>query len=80
MPNLSLKNMPQDLYERIRRSAEEHRRSMNSEILVTLETAMGSHRLDPDDFITRVEALQSRIKATPLTDDFLRKAKEDGRR
>lgn len=80
VPNLSLKNVPPDLYERLRRSAQEHRRSLNSEILYTLEEAFRSPRIDPVRFLEEVSTLQRKVKVRPLTDDFLRKAKEEGRR
>ncbi|MBI4871260.1 MAG: Arc family DNA-binding protein [Candidatus Riflebacteria bacterium] len=80
MPNLSLKNVSEDLYQRLQRKAVEHRRSLNSEILCTLEEALRTTRVDPDSFLARVEAIQRRIKGAPLTDELLREAKEEGRR
>ena len=37
---LTLKNIPDDVYDRLKRSAETHRRSMNSEAIVCLEAAL----------------------------------------
>lgn len=80
MPNLSLKNVPEDLYRRLQRKAVEHRRSLNSEILCTLEEALRTTRVDPDAFLARVDSIQQRVKGAPLTDELLRQAKEGGRR
>ncbi|HNS57464.1 MAG TPA: Arc family DNA-binding protein, partial [Nitrosomonas europaea] len=37
---LTLKNIPDDVYERLKVAAEVHRRSLNSEIIVCLETVL----------------------------------------
>lgn len=37
---LTLKNIPDDIYERLKLSAEANRRSMNSEAIVCMETAL----------------------------------------
>lgn len=80
MMNLSLKNVPDELYQRLRDRAQDHRRSLNSEILFTLEQATKSVPIDPEDFLKRVASIQVKIKGPPLTDEFIRTAKEVGRR
>lgn len=37
---LTLKNIPDDVYDRLKLSAEAHRRSMNSEVIVCLEEVL----------------------------------------
>jgi antitoxin FitA len=37
---LTLKNIPDDVYERLKLSAQTHRRSMNSEAIVCLEAVL----------------------------------------
>ena len=51
MPTITLKNIPEKLYERLKESAADHRRSLNSEIIVRLEHALLSARIDPDAFL-----------------------------
>lgn len=79
MPTLTIKNIPTELYERLKKRAQEHRRSVNSEVIFCLERALRGRRVDPETFLSRVEALQKQITLPPLTDDVLRKAKEEGR-
>jgi plasmid stability protein len=49
--NLTLKNIPEEVYKRLKSAAEAHRRSLNSEAIVCLEAALlprrgaGSERL-----------------------------------
>ena len=79
MPTLTIKNIPVDLYERLKKRAQEHRRSVNSEVIFCLERALRGRRVDPETFLSRIEALQKQIALPPLTDDILRRAKEEGR-
>jgi plasmid stability protein len=74
--NLTIKNVPKELYQRLKRSAEQHRRSLNSEILVNLEKAIRSARIDVDDFLVRLDRLHGELSLPPLTDDVLRGAKK----
>ncbi len=80
MPNITVKSIPDELYERIRRSATEHRRSMNKEIIHCLERALLPRREDPTAFLARADALRRQSNLPPLTDDILRQAKAEGRK
>lgn len=46
MANLSLKNIPDDLYAQLRASAEDNRRSINGEIIYMLERSLRPNRRD----------------------------------
>jgi plasmid stability protein len=58
---LTLKNIPDDVYERLKRSAEAHRRSMNSEAIVCLETVLLSSRPAPSERLARARALRGAL-------------------
>lgn len=75
MPTLTVKNIPDELYERLKLSAAEHRRSLNSEILVCLERALFSERVDPQAVLARADSLRRRAALAPVTDDLLRDAR-----
>lgn len=79
MPSLTVKNIPEEIYDRLKKSAAVHRRSINKEVIYCLDRALGSTRLDPDAFLARLDLLQQKIRVSPLTDRVLRKAKEEGR-
>jgi len=79
MPSLTIKNVPPKLYQRLKESARDHRRSINSEVIFYLERAFTSRRVDPEQFISRLEDLQQHISAPALTDKMLREAKDKGR-
>lgn len=79
MPSLTIKNIPVELYDRLKKRARERRRSVNSEVIICLEQALRCGRVDPEAFLSRIEALQTQITLPPLTDEILRGAKEEGR-
>ncbi|MGB6067910.1 MAG: Arc family DNA-binding protein [Desulfomonilaceae bacterium] len=79
MPNMTIKNIPDDLYEKLKKRAQAHDRSMNSEVIFCLKRALQGGRVDPEAFLARVEAMQQQVSMPPLTDEILRRAKEEGR-
>jgi hypothetical protein len=48
MPTITVKNIPPDLYQRLKQSAEANRRSINSEVIVCIEKAVCSRKLQPE--------------------------------
>jgi plasmid stability protein len=48
MPTLVLRNVPDDLYQRLKETAAEHRRSMTQEAIVSLRTALEGRGEPPD--------------------------------
>ena len=79
MHNFTLKNIPENLYKRIKTAAQENRRSMNSEILTRLDHSLKSARIDLDVFIQDLENFQQTLQIPPLTDELLHQAKKNGR-
>lgn len=58
---LTLKNIPDEVYQRLKASAETHRRSLNSEAIVCLESVLMPGRVDPIERIARARALRSTL-------------------
>lgn len=58
---LTLKNIPDEVYERLKASAETHRRSLNSEAIVCLEAVLLPGRVDPGERIARAQALRAAL-------------------
>jgi plasmid stability protein len=80
MPTLTIKGMPDPLYLRLKQRAQEHRRSLNSEILVALEQVVAAAPPDARALLARADALRKKLHVSPLTDARLRAAKAHGRR
>jgi plasmid stability protein len=58
MPTITLKNIPEDLHQRLRDRAARHHRSLNAEILACLEGAVRSEPVDPKAFVARIRDLR----------------------
>ncbi len=79
MPTLTIKGLPDALYRRLKQQAEAHRRSLNGEIIVCLERAVGAGQADPDTWLHEARAFRERLRLRPLTDRQLRAARQAGR-
>ena len=77
MPSLTLKNVPEDLHQRLKEQAERHRRSMNQEAIWILEQALCPTRRDAEEVIAEAEALNREIGKT--FPDIVNEAKKEGR-
>lgn len=58
---LTLKNIPDEVYERLKASAEAHRRSLNSEAIVCLESALLPGRVAVSERLARARALRAAL-------------------
>jgi plasmid stability protein len=55
--SLSIKNVPDDVLERLRERAKRNRRSMQGELITILEEAVGPGKITMAEAIRRVKAL-----------------------
>ncbi len=77
--NFTLKNVPDRLYQRLKASAAQNRRSINAEAIRCLETVLESRRLSADDFLARAQEHRRRNPDIFVTDFEIREAKREGR-
>jgi plasmid stability protein len=61
MRTLTLKNVPDELYEELKCRAAAHRRSLNQEAIVSLSNAL--ERRDPAVLLAQADALRERLAA-----------------
>ncbi len=76
---LTLKNIPDEIYARLKLAAGLHRRSLNSEAIVCLEAVLTPAKLTPGERVARARRLRadlSAVKFRPRDIDALRR---DGR-
>ena len=80
MASLTVRGIPDELLERMRRSAELHRRSLNSEAIAAFESAAAPTPFDPQEMLARVRALHAQIGSVrTLTPEELEEAINEGR-
>ncbi len=79
MPTLTIRNIPEDLYAHLKHQAAINRRSLNSEVIVCIERAARSRRIQPEAYLENARRLRERTAQYPLDDDEFNAAKMAGR-
>lgn len=80
MASITVKNIPEDIYERLKQSAKANRRSINGEIIVIIEDAVKSRKIAPEVLLVRARQLREKTADYTITDDEFTLAKQAGRR
>lgn len=76
---LTLKNIPDEVYDRLKLSAEAHRRSMNSEAIVCLEAVLLPAKIAPADRLARARELRGSLQHSKFRASDIDKLKREGR-
>ena len=79
MATITVKNIPDDLYSLLKRSAEMNRRSINSEIIVCIEKAVSSQQMEVEALLARAREIREKTTNYLLTEDEIMQAKNEGR-
>jgi plasmid stability protein len=79
MPALTIKNIPEALYQQLKNTAELHRRSINSEVIICLEKTLAASKITPAERLSRIEQLRSSIKTDSITPEDIDEAINSGR-
>ena len=81
MDTITIKNIPNDLYIKLKATASLNRRSINNEVIYCIENMITSRKVNPRDFIAQIDNFYKNINniIPPLTDDKLKEYKEFGR-
>jgi antitoxin FitA len=79
MATITVKNIPNNLYQKLKTIASFNCRSINNEVIYCLENMVKSHRINPDDFINQLDDFYKNIDVPILTDEKLKEYKEVGR-
>jgi antitoxin FitA len=78
--SLTLKNIPDVVYERLKAAAELHRRSLNSEAIVCLESVLLPSRVAPGERLARARELRANLLPGQFTAKDIDAAKRVGRK
>jgi antitoxin FitA len=77
--SLTLKSIPDEIYQRLKASADAHRRSLNSEAIVCLETVLLPGRMTPAERLARARALRASLPQGKLRARDIDALKAEGR-
>jgi plasmid stability protein len=78
MALLTIKDISENLHQRLKQSALQHCRSVNEEAIFCLERALTDTRVDPERFLARARSLRARTPRVFLTQKDLRTVKNYG--
>ena len=76
--NITIRDIPDEVYKKLKEQAELHQRSVNSEVIFYLNQMVRSHRPDPDQIIARAKKLKRQAKGS-LTMKEIQQAIDQGR-
>jgi len=77
--NFTLKNIPDDLYKKVKEKAERNHRSINGEIISMLDAATTPRPVDVDEMLAKARELRGRTRGFLTDQDMIDRAKREGR-
>lgn len=76
---LTLKNIPDAIYDRLKAAAQTNRRSMNSEVIVCLESVLLPIQVTPSERLARAQALRAALPQAKFKTSDIDRLKRQGR-
>ena len=80
MRAITVKGIPDDLYERLKKRARDERRSINGEILICIERALDEVHIHTGSVREVAAEYRAKTRRFPLNDSIIDRAKNEGRR
>lgn len=77
--SITVKNIPDAVYERLRASAETHHRSINSELIACLERTLLPSRISVEERLARARQLRAGISRPGVSRRAIARAIRAGR-
>ena len=71
MATITVKNVPDDVYEKLKAMAKEHRRSINNEVIVLIEDHVGKRRLSTEEMLAQAREVRKLTAGVTITDEEL---------
>ena len=68
MPAITVKNIPDELYEKLKEAASTHHRSVNSELIHCLEQTLLPKRIDTSELLRKARSLRDGINTIDPTE------------
>ena len=76
---MTLKNIPDEVYEALKRAAEDNRRSMNSEAILCLEKVLRPNRPSIEETLADIRRFRESLPKVKLTASGIDRMKRKGR-
>lgn len=72
MPSITVKNIPDSIYNKLKQQAEAQHRSMNSEIIACLERNVEPNRVSADEILGQARIMRKKVKGSLSTEEIQR--------
>ena len=79
MAAITIKNLPDPLYRRLKAAAQAHHRSLNGEVIAAIEQSLGAERVDPEGQLAGIRALRAELDLPTLDPEEIAEAIRHGR-
>jgi antitoxin FitA len=76
---ITLKNIPDEIYEQLKSAARAHHRSVNREAIACLERALQQPEVDPAEQLARIQQLRSALGPRKFKSRDILRAIDQGR-
>jgi plasmid stability protein len=80
MVAVTLKNMPIELYERVKQNAKANHRSINSELIAIIEQSVMPQPLDVKAWLEKARQLREITAHYVISDEEITRLKNEGRK
>jgi plasmid stability protein len=79
MATITVKNIPDELYDRLREAAKSNRRSINGEIIIRIERSLTPRRTPTEPLLAQIRRLHDSFEGRNLTVEQIEDARKEGR-
>ena len=79
MATITVKNIPDDLYEQLKQTARANQRSINSEVIYAIRRAVSLAPIDVDTVLERARQTRELTADYVLMDEEITRMKNEGR-
>ena len=80
MTTTTIRDIPDNIYEKVKQRAIAHKRSVNSEIILILEHAVNEQNSSSDEKLARIRKFRAKtVGRRRLNEDEISAAKSEGR-
>ncbi|TVR01582.1 MAG: Arc family DNA-binding protein [Desulfovibrionales bacterium] len=79
MTTITVKNIPDDVYQRLKVAAQSNRRSINSEVIWRIRQSLGGRAASPETILAEAGELRRLTENHPISDKTFNQAKQEGR-
>ncbi|MGF1671787.1 MAG: Arc family DNA-binding protein [Balneolaceae bacterium] len=70
MPSITVKNIPDSIYNKLKKQAEAQHRSMNSEIIACLERSVDPRRVSSDEILYQARMMRKKVRGSVSAEEI----------